>query len=89
MEVDPEEVQLIIDAARTGAGTLDPREGAIEDPSIGGDALEDILTTTEETWANELTIQDQALVALADFLVAALDSFTEVDTSLAGAAGGE
>lgn len=87
MEVDPEEVNRIVAALR--AVTLEPRAGAVTDVTVAGQELSDALTTTESTWAAELTTQGAALAALADFLVTALETFTAVDESLAAAATGE
>jgi len=86
VEVHPEEVERIVAALR--AVRLLPRAGSTTDTRAAGPELADALVTTEDTWSTELTTQDAALTALADFLVAALDSFTAVDTSLAEAAGG-
>lgn len=86
MNVDPEEVRRIIDALRAAAGSVLPRRGTLGDSGVAGQELADILATTEETWAAELATQEAALTALADFLAAALESFTAVDTSLAAAA---
>ncbi|WP_454084038.1 hypothetical protein [Georgenia sp. Marseille-Q6866] len=87
MEVDAEEVNRIVAALR--GITLTPRAGAVADTAVAGQELSAVLTTTEATWAAELTTQDAALAALADFLVAALETFTAVDESLATAAAGE
>lgn len=86
MEVDSEEVNRIVAALRAVA--LTPRAGAVPHANVAGQDLADVVTTTESTWAAELTTQDAALAALADFLVSALASFSAVDESLAVTAGG-
>lgn len=87
MEVDAEEVNRIVAALRDVA--LTPRAGAVGDVTVAGQELSAALTTTDTTWDAELATQDEALTALADFLVTALETFTAVDDSLATAAAGE
>lgn len=87
MEVDAEEVARIIEALR-GVSVL-PRAGAVTDTAVAGEELAGVLATTEAVWAAELSTQDAALTALADFLGTALETFTAVDASLAAAASAE
>lgn len=85
MIVDEAEVNALIAAIESAAGTLLPRQGVLGDGSAGGPDVAELLASTDQVWEAELTLQHEGLIELAAFLRDALVSFSEADTTLAEA----